>query len=666
MHKLKVILGSHNHVPFGSPEDCFESVYRARLKPFLAALYRHPKIPAALHYSGVLLCWLEKAHPEFFMLLAELVERKQVELIGGGFYEPMLPLIPLADKIGQVELLTTYLRKQFGKRPRGCWLPGMIWEQNLAGALQTSGMDYVFLEEDQFRAAGMRGPSAERPCFTEDQGKLIAVFPVSGRLGAQAAHKSPKELFHALRTYPGSFEERVMAIFPDRYTPEGIGDGGEEEGINRFFEGLSDLDDFVDLTVPSRALKYYRITEKTYFPSSADRRIMYWAMDGDGRKDVAELERMERRGELSGTASFMAGAFPRQFLVLYPEANGIYSKMMYTHLLINQLRGDKYRKRTAREELWKSQGCDAFWHVADGGIYRNGLRKAVYRSLLEAERITRERGIFTPSIVALDFDLDGDREFLFQGSEINAYIKSEGAAVFELDFLPKAWNYLDTMARRREPYVADSVAVDGYRRSAFMDRLVPPDLTLQDAASGLFPASRFCALERYDMVSCDRSHQEACFRLAPGASVPYGSVELLKTYRLKKNVLSVSYVLTNQGTSPERFNFIPQIDLSLAGDGIARQRISVLSNQVRGEVALETQELRSLDELCIEDLENEVPLSLTSNLPFDLWLQPIRTRCRIDGATVDEYQSTCLMPIKSLILAPGESWETQFTLKIGR
>lgn len=666
MNKLKVILGSHNHVPFGSPGDCFESLYKLRLKPFLAALYRHPKIPAALHYSGVLLCWLEKAHPEFFMLLVELVDRKQVELIGGGFYEPMFPLIPLADKIGQVELLTTYLRKQFGKRPRGSWLPGMIWEQNLAGALQTSGMDYVFLEEDQFRAAGMRGPSAERPCLTEDQGKLIAVFPISGRLGAQAAHKSPKELFQALHTHPGSFEDRVITIFPDRFTSEGLGSGGEEEGINRFFEGFTDLEDLVDLTIPSRVLKYHRIAEKTYFPSSADRRIMYWAMDGNGRKDFAELERMERRGELSGTASFISGAFPRQYLVLYPEANGIYSKMMYTHLLINQLRGDKYRKRTAREELWKSQGCDAFWHVADGGIYRNSLRKAVYRSLLEAERITREKGIFIPSILALDFDLDGDREFLFQGSEINAYIKSEGAVIFELDFLPKAWNYLDTMARRKEPYVADSVAVDGFRRSAFMDRLVPPSLTLQDAALGHFSASRFCARERYELVSCDRSHQEACFRLAPGISGPYSSVELLKTYRLRKNVLSVSYVLTNQGPHPERFNFIPQIDLSLAGIGIDAQRIRALRDNAGEDVVLETQELRSIDELLIEDRVNEVPLSLTSNLPFDLWLQPIRTRCRIDGATVDEYQSTCLMPIKSLVLASGEAWETQFTLKIGR
>jgi predicted glycosyl hydrolase (DUF1957 family) len=63
-----------------------------------------------------------------------------VEILGGGFYEPMMPLIPLQDKIGQIELLTTYLRKQFGKRPQGCWLPALAWEQNMVSFLSACGM----------------------------------------------------------------------------------------------------------------------------------------------------------------------------------------------------------------------------------------------------------------------------------------------------------------------------------------------------------------------------------------------------------------------------------------------------------------------------------------------------------------------------------------------
>ena len=53
------------------------------------------------------------------MLINDMVKRKQLELLGGGFYDPILPVIPNSDRSGQIEALTTYLRKHFGKRPRG-------------------------------------------------------------------------------------------------------------------------------------------------------------------------------------------------------------------------------------------------------------------------------------------------------------------------------------------------------------------------------------------------------------------------------------------------------------------------------------------------------------------------------------------------------------------
>jgi len=127
------------------------------------------------------------------------------------------------------------------------------------------------------------------------------------------------------------------------------------------------MEDQIELTIPSRSFRTIKIHNKAYFPNSADPQTMYWAMDTERKKSFDALRRLETQGLIPDATSFVFGAFPRQFLVRYPEANGIYSKMMYTHILINQLRGDKYRKRTAREELWKAQGCDGFWHIGDGG-----------------------------------------------------------------------------------------------------------------------------------------------------------------------------------------------------------------------------------------------------------------------------------------------------------
>ena len=515
MNKSKLVIGSHNHTPFGSSDEEFERLYLTRYKPFLATLYRFPSIPATLHYSGVLLAWLEQKHPEFLMILQEMVERKQVELLGGGYYEPMMPLIPLADRIGQIELLTTFLRKHFGKRPRGCWLPGLIWEQTLTGSLQTCGMDYIFLGEDQFRAAGMAGAAAERLALTEDQGKLITVFPVAVRLGESLETAEPWDFVRSAARGAEDGLERIIAVFPERFAP-GSSDIPEiERRLQDLFEALAVSDSSLELTTPARILKTYRAVRKAYFPNSAEPRVMYWAMDEERRQGYEALSALEARGSLDGAASYFSGSFPRQFLVRYGEANGLYSKMIFTHILINQLRGDKYRKRAAREELWKAQGCDAFWHIGDGGLHGNDLRKAAYRSLIEAEKIAREKGVFCPSVSPVDFDLDGEREYLFQGAELNCYVRTEGGSVFELDYLAKPWNYLDTFARRKEAYAEGEIVVDSYRRSAFVDRLLAPETNVASMASLKESGGRCCALERYEELELDRQHQQLTLRKAP-------------------------------------------------------------------------------------------------------------------------------------------------------
>ncbi|MDP3177532.1 MAG: hypothetical protein Q8M76_06485, partial [Spirochaetaceae bacterium] len=90
MQKNHVIIGTYNHLPNGAEEFTFEDTYQICWRPFLSVLYRFPEMPACLHYSGTVLRWLELRHPEFIMLLEEMVLRKQIELLGGGFFSPLL------------------------------------------------------------------------------------------------------------------------------------------------------------------------------------------------------------------------------------------------------------------------------------------------------------------------------------------------------------------------------------------------------------------------------------------------------------------------------------------------------------------------------------------------------------------------------------------------
>ena len=87
--------------------------------------------------------------------MAKLLEREQLELLGGGFYEPILCVLPHDDALEQIARLRAYLKKRFGvsaaRRVAGRARLGAVrWRPLLAEA----GVEYLPLDDDQFLAAG--------------------------------------------------------------------------------------------------------------------------------------------------------------------------------------------------------------------------------------------------------------------------------------------------------------------------------------------------------------------------------------------------------------------------------------------------------------------------------------------------------------------------------
>jgi hypothetical protein len=63
---------------------------------------KYPFMKISIHYSGVLWDFFKKNHPEFLKILRELVEKGQLEMMTGGYYEPILAVIPDEDKVGDL------------------------------------------------------------------------------------------------------------------------------------------------------------------------------------------------------------------------------------------------------------------------------------------------------------------------------------------------------------------------------------------------------------------------------------------------------------------------------------------------------------------------------------------------------------------------------------
>jgi hypothetical protein len=612
--KIYTILGSHAHVPSGADEKEFEFIYEKKMRPFVINLYRYSNIKAVLHYSGVLLYWVERTHPEFFMLIEDMVSKKQAEILSGGFYDPMFPLIPSQDRIGQTELLTTYLRKHFGKRPSGCWIPGMAWEQNLASSLSASDMSYTFLSQEQFVQAGVPAEDLFFPCISEDQGKIVTIFPVSTSIEKELAEKS---FSHVLIEFRKQIEENY-GYLPDKVIgvfPEDVSSAPEEApdtAWNRFFEEISLSENLIETVLPSKIIKSQKTFKKASFPNS------------------------------TSLGSFFS---PRRFIIDYCEANGIYSKMIFTSVLINQIKGDKSRKQNAREELWKAQDHCLFspgkWQL------RNELRKAAYSSLIRAEQLSREKGKFISSLIQYDFDFDGKIEYLFQDTVMNCYIQTKGAGIFELDYMPKTWKYLDYSSAVLQGDVKDS------RKIAFADSILPAETKSTGLEKGFPKDARLCFNEEYQALEQNRKGK-LCFLLSSSDSnLPFGSIEITKCYMLKKDILTVSYNLKNTGKENHTFNFITEIDFSFAGIGDEFTRFYTVENNEK-DIPVEKL-LNDTDNLKILDVQNEVQIMLRSEKPFSGSLLHV---CR-EG----HYQATGILPFFSITLESTKTWTNEFTVK---
>ncbi len=150
-----------------------------------------------------------------------LVARGQVEILTGGFYEPILPAIPERDALGQIAKMTSYSEAVFGVRPRGMWLAERVWEPRLARTIAEAGVEYVPLDDYQFRLAGLADADLTGSFVTEDEGVPLTVFPISKRLRYAIPFGKPEDTISILRSLADR-GDGLMALF---------GDDGEKFGV---------------------------------------------------------------------------------------------------------------------------------------------------------------------------------------------------------------------------------------------------------------------------------------------------------------------------------------------------------------------------------------------------------------------------------------------------
>src|SRR5712691_2944245 len=190
---IRFVFALHNHQPVGNFDGVFEGAYKDSYWPFLELLDQYPEIPITLHTSGPLMEWLCERMPDYLDRLRRLVQRGQVEIMGGGFYEPILTMIPSRDRIGQIRSYKDYLENLFQTRVRGMWVPERVWEQPLVSDIAAAGIEYTVLDDYHFRQAGLEEHQLFGYYLSEDNGRLLRIFPGSERMRYLVPFRNPEE-----------------------------------------------------------------------------------------------------------------------------------------------------------------------------------------------------------------------------------------------------------------------------------------------------------------------------------------------------------------------------------------------------------------------------------------------------------------------------------------
>ena len=670
MKKVKLIFGAVNSCSAADGETKLKEAYERSYKPFLRTVHKN-NLPVTVYYSGELLSWIIDKHDGMQMLVNDIVKSKKIEFLGGGYYSPLFSLIPRKDRVNQIEMMTTEIRRRFGKRPRGMWITEKVWEPSMPMTMNYAGMEFSFIDEEFFEDAGLFNGELYRPCVTEDQGKKVTIFPLSNRLISQFLHEDPETVIENIISCASEKEERIITMLVPG--EELDFNEGAAEKIETFFNLIENKKNHIDIVLPGKIVRELDIMRKVYFGCVSPGDIGRWSgpiyrerisnngVEENGAYNDQSLQPWENKPV--NTQSFF-----RHFLAKYPESNYLYSRMIDVHMLISQLRGDKQRKKAAEVELYKSQNHSAFWHGGGSpGIYSAETRRKAYASLISAEKITRERSGFKSSIVRDDFDMDGLDEIIYRGMSLNVNLHLKGGVIFQLDYLRSSHNYLSTMARHKEWYHEDE-AGDKYTRNLFIDHFFQQEEKIEnfydmsyrekgDFVSGIYEIDKFNKEQK--VIVLERN----------GSIITKKNkffVNLKKTYTFRRNSITVEYEITNNSDSVLNTVFGSELNLAFSSSSGRRIGIKLFrdSDKIKpeGEIFAESE----ISEMTVKDHSRKVNIMLNYDLPATIWGFPVYTKTGTGKIVENLYQSDCFALLWNISLGPGKVWNNKIQMRIDR
>jgi len=721
---LRLILVFHNHQPVGNFDGVFEHAYQDSYRPFLDVFEQYDDLPIALHTSGSLMEWLAARHPEYLDRLADLVTAGRLEIVGGAYYEAILTMIPRRDRIGQITRYAEWLADRFATPINGVWIPERVWEQSLTNDLAEAGVRYTLLDDFHFKNAGLDEDQLHGYYITEDDGKLLSVFPGSEKLRYTIPFREPEETINYLRPIAERHPGAVVA-FGDDGEKFGVWPGTKEHvyqngWLRRFFDTLVANQSWLNVVTPTEALDQVPPLGRVYIPEGSYREMTEWALPTARLNEFTHLKhRLEHENRWQEVAPFVRGGYWRNFKVKYPETNEMYARMQMVSRRLHELSTpaangapkSKAPRRTgrlsdqslldqARAELYRGQCNCAYWHGAFGGAYLPHLRNAVYQHLINADNLldTAEgRGLAetdTPwvELTSEDYNFDGRPEVRLASNRLMALVSpSHGGHLYELDARSICHNLLATLTRREEAYheavrggekepegdvasIHDRVVFkqanldqrlqyDRYRRKSLIDHFYSNDVSLDSVVDGHYEEFGDFVTGVFE-AKLRRNPDRMQVQLTRDGRVHDRPVRITKGLTLEAggNALEIAYRI--EGLPPgETVHFGVEFNFAGLPSGIDDRFFHDSRGQSLGQLGTRLQ-LANTDYLGLTDEWLGIDVELQSDQPMHVWTYPIETVSQSEAGFELVHQSVVVHPHWYIAADREGRWAAAMTLNL--